>query len=613
MEFASTLFSEKFTLFQAICYLVGTYFAVCLGLKLLKIPKAILNHIQHKRLVARAQVHRRQALENIQKARDLLPKNTLSAALQEEILNADVTKLKTMLESNKVTSVQLLTFYYDRCLKFNPEFNFLTTENIQEALKLAQQCDEDRKKNSPRTKGLLFGIPVSIKESFGQKGHPRTGGCCALIDDIPTQDSVLVSLVKAEGAIPFVRTNLPQVLYTCVSTNRIYGETTNPWDKTRSSGGSSGGEGSIVAARASPLGFGSDIGGSIRIPSAYCGVYGFKPTGGRTSLAGHAMFGPTGRGQINILATSGPIGRSVNDLELASQCLITEKMQSGDPLMSDFTLPCAPWKHDQTFHKEGAKLTFGYFETIDFIRASKPARRAVRKTVQKLKAAGHNVVQLDMSFATEAILNHIRLISSDDFKLAYDMTKPEKLIDEYTSIALMGTLPTGVKKVIASILTLLGQSILAGSAKSLGRCHVKEYLTASSNQQDIQKLFIKQFQDLKLDAVISPGFAIPAMKTKSADMIATTACYTFLYNFLGVPAGSLPVTRVQAGEDIYDEKVGNTQQIYEKEIAKDMKGSVGMPMNVQVVTLPWQDEKCIAAMRVVEKLIPFYKENSFPV
>lgn len=124
----------------------------------------------------------------------------------------------------------------------------------------------------------MHGVPVSIKDLFKQKGYLSTVGCAFLCDDFADEDAVLVKLVLKAGGIPLVRGNVPQTALSINTANLVFGEAQNPNDRTRSCGGSSGGDAGLVASKCVPIGFGTDIGGSLRFPAVFCGIMGFKPT-----------------------------------------------------------------------------------------------------------------------------------------------------------------------------------------------------------------------------------------------------------------------------------------------------------------------------------------------
>lgn len=143
------------------------------------------------------------------------------------------------------------------------------------------------------------------------KGFASTIGCVERYYVTQPKDGEIISVLKASGMIPFVRTNVPQLCMSYECNNNLWGNTQNPWNRFRTPGGSSGGEASLVASRSSPIGLGGDIGGSLRIPAEFCGLCTLKSTSQRITSGGHTSFSPSIDGQINIRATMGPLAKSV--------------------------------------------------------------------------------------------------------------------------------------------------------------------------------------------------------------------------------------------------------------------------------------------------------------
>ena len=159
---------------------------------------------------------------------------------------------------------------------------------------------------------IMHGVPMSVKDIINQKGHLSTIGTAFLCERVMTQDSPLVTLYKKAGAIPIVRGNTPQSALSLHTNNTIFGEAKNPYDHSRSCGGSSGGDAGMVALRCVPLGLGSDIGGSLRYPATFCGIAGFKPTQNRLTKRGTAAPRIDGFNMYDkIDATAGPMGATV--------------------------------------------------------------------------------------------------------------------------------------------------------------------------------------------------------------------------------------------------------------------------------------------------------------
>ena len=157
----------------------------------------------------------------------------------------------------------------------------ISTNCICDFIDEARRQAENLRKIPVNERGPLFGLPISLKECFYVKGYDCTAGMARYIDLPHSRDGALVARIKELGAVPFCLTNVPQTMLSYACSNPVYGETVNPWDKTRTPGGSSGGEACLIAMGGSILGLGSDVGGSLRIPSHFCGISALKPTSGR--------------------------------------------------------------------------------------------------------------------------------------------------------------------------------------------------------------------------------------------------------------------------------------------------------------------------------------------
>ena len=238
--------------------------------------------------------------------------------LRKRLLSMDIGDLRAQLLEGTVTSVQLVHLYSQRCYTIDRELNLSAQELFNDALKLAAERDAERadaiKNGTQDQLPYLHGIPISVKDLFSQKGYPATCGC-AMRNQIETEDSACVVPLLEAGAIPIVRGNVPQLCTSIHSYNRMYGEAKNPHDRKRSCGGSSGGDAGLVAACCVPIALGTDLGSSIRIPAAFNGIYGFKPTQGRLPTRGQNLarfsYDLT---EAHFVPSPGPLGKSVRDL-----------------------------------------------------------------------------------------------------------------------------------------------------------------------------------------------------------------------------------------------------------------------------------------------------------
>jgi len=198
----------------------------------------------------------------------------------------------------------------------NPVLNAVVRERFEEARVEARRADARRARGEELPP--LHGVPCTIKEAFALTGMPNTSGLLARKGFLATEDAAAVGRLRAAGAIPLGVTNVSELCMWLESNNRVYGRTNNPYDPARIAGGSSGGEGAIVAAGASPFGLGSDVGGSIRLPAFFNGVFGHKPSGGLVDNAGQF---PITTGVAQRYLTTGPLCRRAEDLELLMSVL----------------------------------------------------------------------------------------------------------------------------------------------------------------------------------------------------------------------------------------------------------------------------------------------------
>jgi amidase len=225
------------------------------------------------------------------------------------------------LAANDIGSVELLDALLARVDRHNGAVNAVVAFDLDRAREQAVAADEARARGE--LLGPLHGLPMTIKDSFETEGLVTTSGAPALADHVPDTDADAVAELKAAGAIVYGKTNLPLFAGDFQSYNDVYGLTRNPWDPDRTPGGSSGGAAAALAAGMTLLELGSDIGGSIRNPAHYCGVFGHKPTWSAVSDRGHVP-GPPGSLASPDLNVAGPLGRSVADLELGLGVLVGE-------------------------------------------------------------------------------------------------------------------------------------------------------------------------------------------------------------------------------------------------------------------------------------------------
>jgi Asp-tRNA(Asn)/Glu-tRNA(Gln) amidotransferase A subunit family amidase len=242
---------------------------------------------------------------------------------------ADVTKLSAAklaakIRKKQLSPVEVVSAFLARIEKVNPKINAIVTLTAETALEEAKRAEQEIM--AGKAVGPLHGVPFTVKDGFDTEGVRTTWGTKLRADVVPTEDATLVKRLKAAGGIMLGKTNVPEFLMSQFTDNLVFGPTRNPYKAERSVGGSSGGEAAALSTRMSPMGIGSDIGGSLRIPAHCCGVASIRPTQGRLPQTGHMMMGPAHYGTMAVV---GPMARNVSDVALLLSLL--EGPDDADP------------------------------------------------------------------------------------------------------------------------------------------------------------------------------------------------------------------------------------------------------------------------------------------
>jgi Amidase len=221
-------------------------------------------------------------------------------------------RLARAIGEKKISSLEILNACLARVEKYNPRLNAVIELDISGARKRAQAADDALMRGE--SSGPLHGIPITVKDSIDVAGFASTWGVKEFKDNRPARSAPIVDALTAAGAIVFGKTNIPWFALSSETFNDLHGTTNNPWDLSRSPGGSSGGSAAALAAGLTCLEVGSDSGGSIRFPAHYCGIYAHKPTFGVTSIEGQSL---PGLGPVPDIMVLGPLARSAEDLAIA--------------------------------------------------------------------------------------------------------------------------------------------------------------------------------------------------------------------------------------------------------------------------------------------------------
>ena len=232
--------------------------------------------------------------------------------MSEDIYYADAVQLAGYIRDKKLSPVEVLQAHLDRIEAVNGKLNAVVCLD-ERAMQRARQAEAALSRGE--NWGPLHGVPFTIKDCIDTEGLRTTRGSMLFEDYVPAADAVVVRRLKEAGGILVGHTNMPEFAFWWETGNRVYGRTVNPWNEERTCGGSSGGEAAAIAAGLSPLGMGSDVGGSIRQPSHYCGIVGLKPTHGRIPTTGHWP-----EVMLRFMHV-GPMARTVQDVALALKVL----------------------------------------------------------------------------------------------------------------------------------------------------------------------------------------------------------------------------------------------------------------------------------------------------
>uniref|UniRef100_A0A8C2WJF1 Fatty-acid amide hydrolase 1 n=1 Tax=Cyclopterus lumpus TaxID=8103 RepID=A0A8C2WJF1_CYCLU len=475
------------------------------------------------------------------------------------ILAMSLSELTNSLQEGLLSPEDVFYSYMEKTLDVNKDLNCCTGILLESFDQLTSVASNKE--------GLLYGVPVSIKENYSYKNHDCSCGVVVNLEQPAEKDSVIVEVLKRQGAIPFVKTNLPQALLNYDCSNPIYGQSLNPHNLQKTPGGSSGGEGALVGGGGSLLGFGSDVGGSIRIPCSFCGICGLKPTPGRLSSLG---IQPIYRGQKSVPSCPGPMARDVDSLALAMQALLCDHMFSLDP-----TVPPIPF--NKQIYQSSKPLRIGYLESDGYTQPSPSMTRGIREVKALLEQAGHTLVPyspLKINYVLHDLL--IRGILADGGTSLIKKLEGGPLDPCLRPQVIPYYFPTWLKKTLSFLLKPLVSSPHQHAA-------VEDYIHET----------VSEWRRLNIDVLLCPMIG-PAFNFDYCGVLS----YTILYNLLTFPAGVVPVSTVTAEDE---EELRHYEGIFKDHWDKLFKQ--GLPVAVQCIALPWQDELCLRFMKEVEQLV----------
>jgi len=416
-----------------------------------------------------------------------------------DILNAGVVGLADLLARKELTATQATQFYLDRIKRLDPSLKAYINVDAAGALDAAAQADARYAKGQGL--GPLDGVPVAIKDNIAVAGLPCTAGTEARRHAVADEDAFAVTLLREQGAVILGTLNMHEGALGAVTDNVAYGRCINPWRKGYTPGGSSGGSGTAVAAGLCAAALGSDTMGSVRIPSAYCGVYGFKPTYGRISSDGVSHLSWS-------LDTIGPLARNAHDLRMLMAVLATG--HTGAMV----TIPSPDWKDfwlDEPVRLAG--LTIGILDTA--IETEPGVARVFAAALDRLEALGADLERVSFDGADLPTLRRKGLL----------------IAEAEGAVAFASELTRADEGLTANFRSLLEYGARQSAAKLASAHHA--ILTARAAVR-------KQMAFAGIDLLISPTAPQTAF-LHGTQAPASQADFTVIANFADLPAGSLPI------------------------------------------------------------------------
>jgi Asp-tRNA(Asn)/Glu-tRNA(Gln) amidotransferase A subunit family amidase len=444
------------------------------------------------------------------------------------------------IRQKKLSPVELVNAHLVRIEKLNPKLNAFVQVDAEGARRQARIAQEAVAGNE--NLGPLHGVPISIKSSIEVKGMRCEAGTKLRAGFVAAQDAPLVSRLRKAGAILLGNTNTPELLMAWETDNLLYGRTNNPWDLSRTAGGSSGGEAAAIAAGCSAGGVGSDGGGSIRVPAHFSGICGLKPTPGRIPATGHF---PTSVGPFALLGVVGPMARTVADLKVLFE--VMQGPDDGDPSAAPVSV-CWPSRDALK------RLRVGYFEDDGRTPVTAETRAAVRSAAEALRRAGF-VVE---AFRPEG-LEAARQLWWQLFGIAGGM--------------LLRPMTKGREADLSPMLKQFSSWVAAEPS------HTGQTLLETWIMRDLVRMQVfSQMREYPI--LLCPAASIPAFHhgERSWNIDGQTVqyldawSYTEWFNLLGTPAAVVPA--------------GSSND--------------GLPIGVQIVARPWQEELVLAVAAELE-------------
>lgn len=487
----------------------------------------------------------------------------------------DATALVFALRDKKYSAVEVASAFCKRAAVAQQVINCLTEIFFDRALARAKELDEYFE-TTGRPIGPLHGLPVSLKDCFDVEGLDSSIGITGLCHKSATKNAPLVDILLKAGAIIYVKTNVPQTMMALDSINNVFGRTLNPANRQLTAGGSSGGEGALIAFRGALLGVGTDIGGSIRIPAMCNGLYGFKASVGRVPYSGMVCAMRQGGGNLGLHASAGPLAHSIRDLELFQQVI-----SEAQPWETESDVVPGFWESQGQAGGQWEKPVFGVLRSDGICEPLPPVAKALEESVQALKAKGLEVHEIDHKA----------------------FSKCQGLANKFFS--------AGGDNEMLDLLETTGEPLIPWLASRISKRPAKNVAFLEDRQVDKEKLareMLKCFRGPKgqrIDCILVP---IAPHPTPGIDRWNASG-YTSSFVLLDWPAGTVKV-RMVTEEDIKEPLKGEPLGNWDKrnrelwgEKTMDRKLYVGSTLSIQVVAPRLQERRLMEGMKIIDRVL----------
>ncbi|EXJ83381.1 hypothetical protein A1O1_07003 [Capronia coronata CBS 617.96] len=505
-----------------------------------------------------------------------------------------IATLLSAIASKKLSSTEVAKAFCHRAAIAQQLTNCLTEPLFASAIERAKELDVYLKEHG-KPFGALHGLPVSVKDTFNIAGVDSSIGLAYLCYKPAKKNAVLVTLLLSLGCVIVAKTNVPQTLAALDSINNVFGRTMNPINRLCTAGGSSGGEGVLVAMKGSMIGIGTDIGGSIRVPAMCNGVYGFKPSNGRLPYGGQALTGMEGIGRTSVQAVAGPIARSVEDIDVLMRELVPRASLWGEDCM-----PVGWSLHPRNPRARGSgktgELVVGVLRSDGNCAILPPIANVLDEVGAQLRATPNvTVIELDCPRAwTRCQTVMSKLMSVDGAELMADMISA-------TQEPLVPWMATRFRKGKPQPLTRVAE--LQAQRAALEREMLDIWVSTDSEGRRTQIL----------DAIVCPVAPHPVPPIDGYNAVGMTSSWVLL----DYPAGTVPVrvcqeSDLQLGTSQGGKVLGSwderNRELWD-ESKTDRRIYVGTPLSVQVVVPRLQDEKLVEVMGWVDGAVKGEKQQ----